>query len=121
MAKCFMCGASIAQGILCEKCDKPRRPKQQETAREVAPPPPPPSPAPTPSMPAPNVQATAPAVELDPFPKAPVLAFPIESASPAITSVVNLLVVSGVPSIFVAADRTVKFVSDEAKKLFDAS
>ena len=23
--KCFMCGAAIAQGILCEKCDKPRK------------------------------------------------------------------------------------------------
>ena len=84
--------------------------------------PPPPTSAPSPSTSRNvNVQATAPAVELDPFPKAPVLAFPIESASPAITSVVNLLVVSGVPSIFVACDRTVKFVSDEAKKLFDAS
>jgi len=136
MAKCFMCGASIAQGILCEKCDKPRRPKQQQQQeatpepKNVTPPAPPPQPqkvAPPPAPPAASAaparsaQATAPAVEVDPFPKAPVLAFPIESASPAITSIVNLLVVSGVPSIFVAGDRTVKFVSDEAKKLFDAS
>src|SRR5438477_4740833 len=84
--------------------------------------PPPPTSAPSPSASRNvNVQATAPAVELDPFPKAPVLAFPIESASLAITSIVNLLVVAGVPSLLVAADRAVKFVSDEAKKLFDAS
>jgi hypothetical protein len=119
-----MCGTSIAQGILCEKCDKPRRPKQQTAAAE-----PPPPPAPAPSSPSPSAssspsrsaQATAPAVEIDPFPKAPILTFPVESASPAITSVVNLLVVAGVPSILVGADRSVKFVSDEAKKLFDAS
>jgi len=112
-----MCGASISQGILCEKCDKPRRPKQEAAPKkdEVAPPPPAAQPQPL------NVQATAPAVEIDPFPKAPILTFPIESASPAITSVVNLLVVAGVPSVLAAADRSVKFVSDEAKKLFDAS
>lgn len=59
-------------------------------------------------------------VEQDPFPKAPILPFPVESASPAITSVVNLLVASGVPAVIVGPDRSVKFVSDEAKKLFDA-
>src|SRR5436853_13809 len=122
MAKCFMCGASITQGILCEKCDKPRRPKQQDAPKNVAPPPAAASVPSAPSVPPQrSAQATAPAVELDPFPKAPVLAFPIESASLAITSVVNLLVVAGVPSLLVAADRAVKFVSDEAKKLFDAS
>jgi signal transduction histidine kinase len=65
--------------------------------------------------------ATAAEVELDPFPKAPVVPFPVESATPAITSIVNLLVVAGVPSILVGADRSVKFVSDDAKKLFDAT
>jgi len=116
-----MCGTSISQGILCEKCDKPRRPKKEEVAPE-----PPPARAAegggaTGGGATRAAQATAPAVEVDPFPKAPVLTFPIESASPAITSVVNLLVVAGVPSLLVAADRSVKFVSDEAKKLFDAS
>jgi signal transduction histidine kinase len=56
----------------------------------------------------------------DPFPKAPILPFPVESASPAITSVVNLLIAAGVPSVLVGPDRSVKFVSDEAVKLFDA-
>jgi signal transduction histidine kinase len=64
-------------------------------------------------------QQTAP--EPDPFPKAPVLPFPVESASPAITSVVNLLVAAGVPSILLGPDRSVKFVSDEAKRIFDAT
>jgi signal transduction histidine kinase len=141
MAKCFMCGTSIAQGILCEKCDKPRRPKQKASENVASPPPA----ATAPQTPQPPVaaegdgaarssesgggtrsqsrssQATAPQIEMDPFPKAPILTFPIESASLAITSVVNLLVVSCVPSILLGADRTVKFVSDEAKRLFDAS
>ncbi|HVS32502.1 MAG TPA: HAMP domain-containing sensor histidine kinase [Thermoanaerobaculia bacterium] len=58
---------------------------------------------------------------IDPFPKAPVVPFPVESASPAITSVVNLLVASGVASVLLGADRSVKFVSEEAKKLFDTA
>ena len=31
--KCFMCGAAIARGILCEKCDKPRKPKESDEGR----------------------------------------------------------------------------------------
>lgn len=118
--KCFMCGRDIAGGsILCEKCDKPRTKKAAgasaaSASEDVK------KPAAEPAAPAPrNVEATAPA--LDPFPKAPILPFPVESASPAITSVVNLLVAAGVASVFVGPDRTVKFVSDEARKLFDAS
>lgn len=72
------------------------------------------------SAPARAAAATAPAIEQDPFPKAPILPFPIESASPAVTSVVHLLVASGVPAVLVGPDRSVKFVSDEAKRLFDA-
>jgi len=66
-------------------------------------------------------EATAPKFELDPFPKAPILPFPVESATPAITSVVNLLVASGVASVLVGPDRHVKFVSDEARRLFGAT
>src|SRR5438874_4328093 len=130
-AKCFMCGSAIAQGILCEKCDKPRGKKpsgeikieqpKQKAAPAPAPPPPQPATPPPSAPPARNTQATAPAVEIDPFPKAPVVTFPIESASLAITSIVNLLVATGAPSILVGADRSVKYVSDDAKKLFDAS
>src|SRR5205814_8875378 len=131
-AKCFMCGSAIAQGILCEKCDKPRgkkpsseikieQPKQKAAPTPAPPPPPQPSTPPPSAPPARNTQATAPAVEIDPFPKAPVVTFPIESASLAITSIVNLLVATGAPSILVGADRSVKYVPDDAKKLLDAS
>jgi signal transduction histidine kinase len=65
--------------------------------------------------------ATAPRVAEDPFPKAPVVPFPVESASPAVTSVVHLLIATGGASVLIGPDRTVKFVSDEAKKLFDAT
>jgi hypothetical protein len=126
--KCFMCGREVTEGILCEKCDKPRRKSQPPTpapdlsAMPVQPPQPPTASAPTPRPDSgrhPSA-ATAPRIEDDPFPKAHVLPFPIESASPAITSVVNLLVASGVPAVILGPDRSVKFVSDEAKKLFDA-
>ncbi|HYC61120.1 MAG TPA: ATP-binding protein [Thermoanaerobaculia bacterium] len=119
-----MCGREVTEGILCEKCDKPRRKSQ------------PPAPAPDASVseavaaPAQrassesgrhqSVAAAVPVMEPDPFPKAPILPFPVESASPAITSVVNLLVASGVPAVIVGPDRSVKFVSDEAKRLLDA-
>lgn len=145
--KCFMCGREITGGILCEKCDKPRRkpavgtqaepveegskgggeptataaPPQPEVPREA------PRPLPEPSAPAPRTEpsigasrdATAP--ELDHFPKAPILTFPIESASPSITSVVHLLIAGGVPAILLGPDRTIKFASDEVRTIFDAS
>ena len=137
--KCFMCGREVVVGILCDKCDKPRRktaPNPAVTDAEMAASEPEPREAPPPEMPAapqaprsdsgrhPSVAAAvaaAHAPELDPFPKAPVVQFPLESASPAITSVVNLLVASGVASILIGPDRAVKFVSDEAKKLFGAT
>jgi signal transduction histidine kinase len=116
MAKCFMCGAQIARGILCEKCDKPRKPKAPESAGK-----------PAAGSAAPAAQRSASSalpeieLELDPFPKAPVVPFPVESASPAVTSIVTLLTAAGVPAVLLAPDRSVKFVTDEAKRLFDAS
>jgi signal transduction histidine kinase len=59
-------------------------------------------------------------VALDHFPKAAIVPFPVESASPAITSIANVLIATGVASIVVGPDRAVKFVTDEAKRLFDA-
>ena len=111
--KCFMCGTAITQGILCEKCDKPRK-KTGEHAAMTATPPPMPQQSPEPV----NAGATAPAAMPEEFPKAPVLHFPVESASPAITSVANVLIAGGVAAIVIGPDRTVKFVTDEAKKLF---
>src|SRR2546423_15717135 len=96
-SKCFMCGAAISNGILCQKCDKPRKKTQA-----AAPPPPPPAhvkktPTPPP-MPAVAV-AAAPADLPEEFPKATVLQFPVESASPAITSVANVLSAGGLAGI----------------------
>lgn len=133
--KCFMCGGEVTEGILCGKCDKPRRKSgATQTATETKPPAAAESPAFPPSqtqMPATTSSpsrgdsgrhVTLAASRLaDPFPKAPVVQFPVESASPAITSVVNLLVATGGASILVGPDRSVKFVSDDAKRLFDAT
>jgi signal transduction histidine kinase len=124
--KCFMCGCEITGGgILCEKCDKPRKksaPAINATSAAAPPPhvPSDPAPAPASSSQPVSMEATATAPQLDPFPKAPVVPFPMDSVSPAVTSVVNLLVAAGVASILVGPDRSVKFVSDEARKLFDA-
>src|SRR5204863_279121 len=63
-------------------------------------------------------QATAPAIAPDAFPKAPVVPFPVESASLAITSVANVLIAAGVASIVLGPDRAVKFVTSQAKRLF---
>ena len=133
-SKCFMCGAAISRGILCEKCDKPRKPKPAPSAQAaVKPPPPPPPVAPPPPVSlgesteskrrsggagASAAAAHAHAPEPEPFPKAPLLPFPLESASPAITSVANVITAAGAPAIVVGADRAVKFITDEAKKLF---
>jgi signal transduction histidine kinase len=113
--KCFMCGREVAEGILCDKCDKPRK---KSGGGQAIPPVQPEAPG---QAGLPVVHQTATAPELDPFPKAPILPFPVESASPAVTSVVNLLVAGGVASVLLGPDRTVKFVSDDARKLFDAT
>lgn len=55
---------------------------------------------------------------MEPFPKAPIVQFPVETASLAITSVVDLLVATGVPSILIGPDRSVKFVTESARGLF---
>src|SRR5688572_26987363 len=118
--KCFMCGRDVTEGILCEKCDKPRKKTQGVVQASSLPA------AASPSKGAPDARttpmsqaATAPAIEHDPFPKAPIINFPVESASPAITSVVNLLVASGVACVLLGPDRAVKFVSDESRRIFD--
>lgn len=144
-----MCGREIGGGILCDKCDKPRRKSTPDAhaepvsrtpdesgksvsandsaapAAEPQRPParPAPEPAPVASRKDPSIGASreSTAAELDHFPKAPILPFPVESASPAITSVVHLLIAGGVPAILLGPDRTIKFASDEARRIFDAS
>lgn len=88
-AKCLMCGAIVAQGFLCAKCDQPR--KRRATATAV----------------------------IDDFPKAP-LALPGEATSPAITSLANVLVAAGAAAIVFGADRSLKFVTDDVRRLFAA-
>ena len=145
--KCFMCGGEVSEGILCSKCDKPRRKSgATQQVAETKPAAPAESPAPPSAASSPRPDSgrhdsgrpesgrhesgrpdsgrhggVAAARMEDPFPKAPVVPFPVESASPAITSVVNLLVAAGGASILAGPDRSVKFVSDDAKKLFDAT
>ena len=114
--KCFMCGREVVEGILCEKCDKPRKKSGGQTIPSVQP-----EQTGQAGLPVLHQTQAATAPELDPFPKAPVVPFPVESASPAVTSVVNLLVAGGVASVLLGPDRSVKFVSDDAKKLFDAT
>ncbi|HVT44463.1 MAG TPA: HAMP domain-containing sensor histidine kinase [Thermoanaerobaculia bacterium] len=54
---------------------------------------------------------------LETFPKAPLVHFPVESTSLAITSVCDVLAASDIAAILVAADRMVKFVTEEARRL----
>ena len=120
--KCFMCGREVTGGILCEKCDKPRKKSGPTQALETgAPAPEPPAPSKARGDSGRQALIAAQKIEDDPFPKAPILPFPVESASPAITSVVHLLVATGGASILIGPDRSVKFVSDDVKKLFDAT
>ena len=114
-SKCFMCGAAISDGILCEKCDKPRKGRSKTESGTTAVPKIDPSPGVSRQQ---AQQATAPALVPEAFPKAPILPFPVESASLAITSVANVLIAAGVASIVLAPDRSVKFVTSQAKKLF---
>lgn len=100
---CIMCGRDTTGGILCEKCDKPRKSKASEMRTGQTP-----------------LLQTEAATALDPFPIADIVPFPVEATSLAITSVVDLLVATGVPSIFLGPDRSVKFVSDAAISLFGA-
>ena len=103
--QCFVCGRESTGGnYLCDRCDKPRKPAAAGAKQ---------APAPTPD--------TAQTLALDAFPAAPVVPFPMEATTPAITSIVNLLVASGVPAILLGADRSVKFVSDAALRLFAAT
>lgn len=104
-AKCLMCGAVVAHGfLLCDKCDKPRKPKTVTTTAAVS------SSRPT--------GAAAAAAVIDEFPKAPIVPFPLEATSPALTSLANVLMAAGAAAIVLGADRSVKFVTEEVRKVF---
>jgi signal transduction histidine kinase len=121
MNQCVLCGADISQGILCDKCDRPRKKTAPKPATETAPPkvtaePPPAKPSAgtgtTTSRPKSSAQ---PAV--DPFPKAQVVPFPVESTSIAGTSVCDVLMATRVPAILLGPDKAPKFLTAEARVL----
>ena len=111
-----MCGGDVAGGgILCPKCDKPKKTRAESLALE-------------------NVAAGAPGVArmstssgpasalLDaPIPRTPSGAFALESVSTTNSTIIGILNAAGAAAVFIGADRSVKFVSEEAKKLFDSS
>lgn len=101
-AECVMCGAPVEHGILCSNCDRPRRVKLPASETTAAA----------------GGTATSAAVAVETFPKSPVVPFPIESVTPAITSVAHVLVAAAVPAVVLAPDRSVKFMTEELKKLF---
>ncbi|HVT05281.1 MAG TPA: HAMP domain-containing sensor histidine kinase [Thermoanaerobaculia bacterium] len=140
-AKCVMCGTSISEGIVCKKCDRPRKSeraaKPVSAAVEEPKPASPVASAPAPAavppapQPPPMSQASAPGSSggghgaahaatkpsPEPFPKAPVLPFPIESTSLAMTSICDVLTIAHVPSVLLGSDRSVKFCSADARIL----
>jgi len=121
VSQCVMCGTQISQGILCEKCDRPRTKKP--AAAKPAPPPEAPksAPAPSPGAPAPpsanagsKQAALAAKPSAEPFPKAQIVPFPVESTSFAPTSICEVLTAAKLPSLLIGSDRSVKYCSGEA-------
>lgn len=129
-SRCFLCGAEVTRGILCANCDKPRKPRDEAAAAGKG--------ASAEQQAAPRadsgarltisssatsggVAQSAAAHHLDSFPVAAVLPFPVESTSPAITSIANVLVAGAIPALVVTADRAVKFMTDEARRLLGVS
>ncbi len=93
-----MCGKPTSGAILCPNCDRPRKSGSSRTAASGSK----------------NSQA-APA--LDPFPEAPVVQFPVESTSPAITTIREILTAARVPSLLLGTDGKVRFISSDARTL----
>jgi signal transduction histidine kinase len=115
--KCFMCGGDVAGGgILCPKCDKPRKTRAEALALEsVA------AGAPAGRRALVNSPGPASALLEAPVARTPSGAFALESVSITNSTIISILNASGAASVFLGADKRVRFVSEEAKKLFDAS
>src|SRR5688500_3472909 len=112
--KCFMCGGDVAGGgILCPKCDKPRKTKPEALALEsIA--------AGATRGPA-LVSNDGPAAALMEAPiRTPSGAFSLESVSTTAGTIINILNATGAASVFIGPDKSVRFVSEEAKKLFES-
>ena len=115
--KCFMCGGDVAGGgILCPKCDKPRKTRAESLALEsVA------AGAPASRRGLVNSPGPASALLEAPVARTPSGAFALESVSVTNSTIISILNASGAAALFLGADKSVRFVSEEAKKLFDAS
>jgi signal transduction histidine kinase len=96
--QCVMCGSETSTGILCERCD---RPKRSSTSKGAA-------------APAPVLEEAA---DAELFPKAPIVPFPMESTSLALTSMYEVLALSETPAVLIGADRKVRFFSQSARQL----
>jgi signal transduction histidine kinase len=79
-SNCIMCGVSIAQGILCPSCDRPRRVKFAPTAVEP-------------------------------------MDLSLDTVSPAVASMTSILRAAAASAAIVDRDRTVKFISEDLKKI----
>lgn len=102
-AQCVMCGQEIGEGILCERCDRPRRRSTDVPRGSAA-----------------SATLSKPAEEEHiekAFPKAPIVPFPIESTSLALTSIYEILSSAEVPTVLLGSDRKVRFASDDAKEI----
>lgn len=97
-AECIMCGKPAKNGILCEKCDKPRKPSASSRSETGA-------------------LATKPSEDL--FPEAPIVKFPVESTSVALTNIREILSIARVPSLLLTSDHQLRYLSEEASKLLD--
>lgn len=115
---CLMCGREISEGFLCENCDKPR--KAGKAAKSTAPSDEGSDQAGSPVAASSGEPTRSAQVALDPFPKAPIVPFPVESTSPAITSLCDVLTAAHVAAIVVGTDRAVRFVSPDAREVLGA-
>lgn len=118
-AQCIMCGRAIAQGIVCESCDKPRK-NSSRTARVAALPPTAPPLAATLPVPFPAASPTPPPARPSPVSPAP-------TAPPQPSPSVNewrigaeALEGAGV-AVLAIHDKQIEFASREARRLFGSA
>lgn len=85
--ECVMCGRTIAEGEFCEGCT--------------------------------GARGDGPGAERmdESFPKAPIVPFPLEATSLALTSIHEILTSADVPGILLGSDGRVRYASDDAKRI----
>jgi signal transduction histidine kinase len=65
------------------------------------------------------MQRASAATLVDEFPKSAIVRFPME-ASP-ISSLANVLIAAGAPAVVIGADRSIKLITDDLRRMFSAS